>query len=187
GFFADRQRISRQYETEYYQGDADAWLLPDTVLPPGLTAEEKREACRALKGRMLRQEVYALDGTAAEVHPDSVTETTYHIRTVQPRAGQRHASFYGRRCESLAYQYERDPTDPRITHTHTLEIDRYGNLLKAATVAYPRRRAVLPEQARMHVTYAENDFIHLDATPWTYRTGLVPRSEERRERKECRS
>src|SRR5690606_15962707 len=126
GFFADRQRISRQYETEYYQGDADAWLLPDTVLPPGLTAEEQREACRALKGRMLRQEVYALDGTAAEVHPYSVTETTYHIRTVQPRAGQRHASFYVCRCESLAYQYERDPTDPRITHTHTLEIDRYG-------------------------------------------------------------
>src|SRR5690606_19210310 len=44
---------------------------------------------------------------------------------------------------------------------------------KAATVAYPRRRAVLPEQARMHVTYVENDLIHLDATPWTYRTGLV--------------
>ena len=37
--------------------------LPDTVLPSGLTEDEIREACRSLKGAMLRQEVYALDGT----------------------------------------------------------------------------------------------------------------------------
>ena len=36
-------------------------LLDDTVLPAGLTLEEEREACRALKGSMLRQEVYADD------------------------------------------------------------------------------------------------------------------------------
>ena len=42
-------------------------LLDDTVLPAGLTVEEEREACRALKGSMLRQEVYALDGTEASL------------------------------------------------------------------------------------------------------------------------
>ena len=39
--------------------------------PLGLTREEEREACRAFKGSMLRQEVYALDGTdeaEASVH-----------------------------------------------------------------------------------------------------------------------
>jgi hypothetical protein len=52
---------------DYYRepglSDAQArqLLLDDTVLPDGLTAEEEREACRALKGAMLRQEVYALD------------------------------------------------------------------------------------------------------------------------------
>ena len=54
---------------EYYRepgltdAEARALLLADTVLPAGLTLEEEREACRALKGSMLRQEVYALDGT----------------------------------------------------------------------------------------------------------------------------
>ena len=46
-------------------------LLDDTVLPDGLTVDEEREACRALKGSMLRQEIYALDGTPkarASVH-----------------------------------------------------------------------------------------------------------------------
>ena len=33
-------------------------LLDDTTLPERLTPEEAREACRSLKGSMLRQEVY---------------------------------------------------------------------------------------------------------------------------------
>src|SRR5262249_25515742 len=52
---------------EYYREpgltdlQAQQLLLDDTALPAGLTVEEEREACRALKGFMLRQEVYALD------------------------------------------------------------------------------------------------------------------------------
>src|SRR6185295_6785484 len=45
-----------------------ARLLDDTVLPDGLTLDEEREACRALRGSMLRQEIYALDGTDREQH-----------------------------------------------------------------------------------------------------------------------
>jgi hypothetical protein len=60
---------------EYYRepglDDAQAreLLLDDTILPDGLTEEEEREACRALKGAMLRREVYALDGTGNQEHP----------------------------------------------------------------------------------------------------------------------
>src|SRR4029077_19264203 len=55
GVFLDRARVSVQYAGEYYRepglGDAEAraLLLDDTVLPGGLTADEEREACRALK------------------------------------------------------------------------------------------------------------------------------------------
>ena len=56
---------------EYYRepglSDTQArgvYCLTDTELPTGLSPEEEREACRALKGAMLRQEVYALDRTA---------------------------------------------------------------------------------------------------------------------------
>jgi RHS repeat-associated protein len=177
GFFMDRQHISRQYEDEYYHGDVEAWLLPDTELPYALTTEEQREACRALKNRVLRQEVFGLDRTAQEAHPYTVAETTYHIRREQPRVDQKHAVFYVCDCESLTYHYERNPADPRIAHTHTLEVDSYGNVLKGAAIAYPRRSAVLPEQARMYITYTESHFIHLDQTPWTYRVGLP--SEQR--------
>ena len=71
---------------EYYRepgltdAEARALLLDDTVLPAGLTLEEEREACRALKGSMLRQEVYALDGTDEAPHPYTVTEQNFTIR-----------------------------------------------------------------------------------------------------------
>ena len=45
-------------EPELTDAQARALLLPDTVLPQGLTPDEEREACRALKGSMLRQELY---------------------------------------------------------------------------------------------------------------------------------
>src|SRR6185503_1142371 len=60
---------------EYYREpglsdeQAKRLLLDDTILPSGLTLEEEREACRALKGAMLRQETYALDGTPKAPHP----------------------------------------------------------------------------------------------------------------------
>jgi RHS repeat-associated protein len=172
GFFEDRDHISRLYADEHYQGDEAAWLLPDTALPPDLTAEEQREACRALKGRMLRQEVYAHDGTVREDAPYSVVEKKLHIRREQPREQQRHAVFYVCDCETLTYNYEREPGDPRIAHAHTLEIDRYGNVVKAAAIAYSRRGGGLPEQARALVTYTEAEFIHVDGTASSYRIGL---------------
>jgi hypothetical protein len=90
GAFLDNGHISRQFEHEYYyEGDSSqelaglnddqrqAMLLPDTVLPttlrrPGqapipwiLSPDEIRQACRALKGSILRQEIYAWDGSEA--------------------------------------------------------------------------------------------------------------------------
>ena len=63
-------------------------LLDDTVLPAGLTLDEEREACRALKGSMLRQEIYAQDGTGKADHPYTVTEQNFTVRMLQARGRQ---------------------------------------------------------------------------------------------------
>jgi RHS repeat-associated protein len=127
--------------------EARALLLPDTMLPGGLTIEEEREACRVLKGSMLRQEVYADDaeqGAAPKQVPRTrapytVTEQNFTIRTVQPRGGSRHAVFFTHAREAISYHYERNPADPRIQQTLTLEVDAFGNVLKQAAIAYGRR------------------------------------------------
>ncbi|MBR0861206.1 VCBS repeat-containing protein [Bradyrhizobium diazoefficiens] len=175
---------------EYYREpgltdvQARALLLPDTVLPPGLTPEEEREACRALKGSMLRQEIYALDGTPKEAHPYMVSEQSFGVRLEQPRGGNRHAVLFAHPREVITYHYERNPADPRIQHALTLEVDRFGNLRKEATIGYGRRQPdlALPlqvdrdKQTRTLITYTENSFSNaIDdalAFPEAYRTPL---------------
>ncbi len=114
-------------------------LLPDTVLPEGLSVEEEREACRALKGSMLRQEVYALDGSEKEQHPYTVAEQNFTIRTMQQKADNRHGVFFVHPREVLSFHYERNPADPRVSHTLTLAVDDFGNVLQSASVGYGRR------------------------------------------------
>lgn len=169
---------------EYYRepglSDADAqqMLLPDTVLPHGLTAEEERQACRSLKGSKLREEVYALDGSVREPHPYSVTEQNFTVHPVQPTLDNHHAVFFTLARESLSVLYERDPADPRVTHKLTLEVDDFGHVLKSATVGYGRRfDATDPvldatdhgKQRLIHISSKENTFTNAIDAPDTYR------------------
>jgi RHS repeat-associated protein len=170
GIFADRQRISDCFGAEYYRepGMTDeeyrASLLPDTLLPSNLTAEEEREACRSLKGAVLRQEIYALDGTAKEPHPYTVAESNQTIHCLQRQGDNRHAVFFTHAREAITYHYERDPADPRIQHAMTLDVDDYGNVLKAIAIGYGRRKPDLSlptqfdrdKQTKVYVTYSES-------------------------------
>jgi len=131
-------------------------LLNDTVLPEGLTVDEEREACRALKGSMLRQEVYALDGTDKEPHPYTVTEQNFTIRCLQPSEDNRHSVFFTHAREAINYHYERNPADPRIAHAMTLEVDEFGNVLKEAAIGYGRRETICVVDDEGEVTEIPN-------------------------------
>jgi RHS repeat-associated protein len=173
-------------EGEYYREpglddeQASALLLDDTLLPPGLSAEEEREACRALKGLMLRQEIYALDGTEKEKQPYAVTEQNFTVRLLQPRqAGNRHAVVFTHAREAIGHHYERSPSDPRTSHSLTLEVDDFGNALKTVAVGYGRRRpdaslSVRDQaiQGRVHVTYTEGDVTNFVTEADAYRAPL---------------
>ncbi len=164
GAFLEDGLISRQFEDEYYhEGDPslgegefsddqlESMLLSDTVLPGNLTAEEACEACRSLKGSILRQEIYALDGTEEEDRPYSVSERNYTIKQLQPRSINKHAVFFTHAREAIDFHYERKlydineagqtykRADPRVTHAITLAVDDFGNVLQSVAVSYGRR------------------------------------------------
>jgi RHS repeat-associated protein len=198
--------ISGPVEGEYYREpglsdeQAAALLLNDTILPAGLTADESREAARALKGSMLRQEVYALDGTDEAATPYSVAEQNFTVELLQPQLGNRHAVFFSHPRESLTYDYERDPSDPRVQHVLTLQVDGFGNTLKAAGIGYGRRQTIIAadnrgdavtipnpglaqldpqdqaKQSQMIITYTENDVTNAIDTADAYRTPLPAES-----------
>ncbi len=165
---------------EYYRepGLTDAQarelLLDDTVLPAGLTVDEEREACRALKGSMLRKEVYALDGTDKEQHPYTVTEQNFTIRVLQAHGPNSYAVFFTHKRETINYHYERNPADPRISHALTLKADDYGNVLKSVAIGYGRRQGQSPlqgadkeKQEQTLITYTENDVTNAIDKPVT--------------------
>ncbi|SAL52365.1 FG-GAP/YD repeat-containing protein [Caballeronia cordobensis] len=188
GICRRRDRVSNYYagllnhsdRGEYYRepawldndDEAKKRLLPDTILPPGLSAEEEREATRSLKGMMLRQEVYALDGLGVNAdypygHPYTVAEQNFTVSPLQGRGQNRHAIFFTFAREAITYHYERDPKDPRIQHALTLEVDAYGNVLKQAAIGYGRLTpatdpAFTPadhlKQRLIHITSTENSF-----------------------------
>jgi hypothetical protein len=158
--------------------EASKRLLDDTILPAGLTVEEEREACRALKGAMLRQEVYALDGTGTadspDGHPYTVTEQNFSISVLQRRGDNPHAVFFTHAREAITSHYERTPTDPRITHALTLEVDDFGNVLRSIAVGYPRADVPerQPEQNETHLTLTLTRVANRDDQPDWRHIGL---------------
>jgi RHS repeat-associated protein len=141
---------------EYFMGDPQAVFLPDTSLPPNLTVDEMREAARALKGSILRQEVYADDASVKAALPYSVSERSYRLTCLQAQGPNRHAVFFSHAGEAIDYHYERNPVDPRISHALTLAVDDYGNVLKSAAIGYPRRVPAYAEQGKLLATLTEN-------------------------------
>ena len=198
GAYVDGERVSTLLADEYYrEGDAgdglsgltdaqlDAMRLADTILPTAVwlpdgshvdrapSPEEARQACRALRGAMLRREVYADDGTDAADRPYSAAETNYTLELLQPQAGNRHAVLFAHARESIDFQYERKLydvggrrlADPRVSHSVTLDVDVFGNPLRTVAIGYGRRHpdtALAPgdqaQQAQVHVVATEREY-----------------------------
>ena len=159
--------------TWFHTGAADG-LPGDPELPPRLTPSEYREAYRALKGTMLRQEVYAEDGSERAGTPYVVTEQSLAVRMLQPAYGNRHAVFASHVREAISHQYERDIADPRISQTLTLAVDPFGNVLRQVSIAYGRATAAAVDeaQARTLITTTENSFTEPVTGAGDHRTPL---------------
>jgi len=208
-FTGDGAAVSRVFAEEYWRepGLTDEeyarTLLPDSVwphavlLPDGTyaphepSADELRQACRALKGSVLRQEIYALDGTEEQSRPYQVSERNHTVELLAPRAGNRYAVHVVHPRETVTYHHERKIydglADPRITHDAVLEVDGYGGILRIASVAYRRRYpeadldpglpdwardAVHDDQTTARVTLTVNGYTNAVDTPTDYRAPL---------------
>ena len=205
GAFEGEARLARRYAEAYWTepglrlpelaAEREAMLLPDSPVPPGLTPAESRDAYRALRGSPLRTEVFGLDGTPEADHPYSVVEQSSTVQLIQPRGPNAHPVFAVHPRETVTYDYERGVDDPRVSHGVTLEVDRYGNVLRSVSIGYPRRPRVdalepgLPQafqdmlahdQARLHMSATEHRFTEaIDDPalfPHDYRTPLPAES-----------
>lgn len=132
GAYFEVGKVSRYNESQYYREpdlsneEWQAMILQDTQLPCAvrkdmkeipfeLSVEERREACRALKGRLLRQEIYSLDDTPLAPIPVTVSDGNFKLWMFQPQGDNRYAVYFSKDFETLECHYERNSTDPRIT------------------------------------------------------------------------
>jgi RHS repeat-associated protein len=163
GLADDRQRILGLFEGEFFPARQPGRFVPDgfreRVLPqpevetsggPPLDGPEWREAMRACKGMLLREEVFELDLAAlerGEHRPVRLFSAAHHnclIRRLQPRGVNAHAVFLALESEALTYHYELDlrqanaSADPRVAHSLQLRFDAYGRPEQSVAVVYPR-------------------------------------------------
>lgn len=97
--------------------------------------QSRRDALRALRGRLLRTELFALDGSE---RPYTVTEAAYALRE-EPVVGDRRV-FFPFEDAARTTQWERGE-DPMTGFTFTGDHDEVGQPRRATTVAPPRRSA----------------------------------------------
>jgi YD repeat-containing protein len=100
----------------------------------------RREIARALNGRILRVEVYGQDQGDKSKLPYSVQQHRYKVNELKGMG--KHSTYsilHPVLAESIHYQYERFPHDPRCTHTINLNWDAYGYLTHHLEISYARR------------------------------------------------
>jgi hypothetical protein len=172
GAWKERAAQGAQYQTEYWNGDTALANVPhlECTLPGGLTPQELREAARALRGTTLRTEVYELDGDLAkQAIPHAVTESCVTVRKLQapqnalgPGRPQLPGVFHTVPKESRSWAYDRVANDPRTSQSFPLEVDAFGVVLRAASLAYPRRGSGhAAEQLKLHCVVTTNSVLHL--------------------------
>ena len=172
----DSATISKQYRSEYFNKDSRACELHDSTFDSAIYESGEAtilQAYAALAGRVLREEIYGSDDQPLiSENPYTVSEANYHVRLLQPaEATSRYAAFLVFDTEQIAYNYERNPEDPRINHGFNLKVDEFGNALESCMIYYPRRTPagepvnpadrVHPEQTTLKAIARLSNFINV--------------------------
>ncbi|KAH6881020.1 SpvB domain-containing protein [Thelonectria olida] len=174
GAYFNNQVMSELLSKEYFGGPeshsstpGEAVLLQHTIVPPECTeGAQQMEAWRAMKGRVLRVEVYSDDASDRAHIPYSVQETNFTVLPTQTiQDAHLHGVYHVHPRESVSCAYERLREDPRVSHQIVLEVDAFGNVLKDLHIAYgrqPGQSQLEPENAAKQETtmmcYQETDY-----------------------------
>ncbi len=184
------------FSKEYFTEDKNAFDLQDSLKSflSALPRRARRDAHRALRGSSLRTELYALDGSAKEERPYTVTEQHYELRQefkpadYQITEGSTTKSgvfpekknwgsafvFFSMGIASRTTQWERgEKSENHHTFSFSRNFDSYGNVQESISVAVPRGRdfsktlTTDPDEPYL-VTLKEKVFGYNDTAGGTY-------------------
>jgi hypothetical protein len=137
--YSDGQAIALK---QTLQNLGTSWSPRSDVHVPAKTYSKarKREIVRALNGRILRVEVYGQEQGDPSNRPYSVQQHRYKVSELRGLGKHSpHSILHLVLLESINYQYERIPQDPRCTHSINLKWDTYGFVTHSVDISYARR------------------------------------------------
>ncbi len=132
------------WSNDYWPGDPQALSHLENVNDFLQTLEaprHKRDALRALRGSILRTELYALDGTVRQARPYTVSEKSYGLREINPPANheERQRIFFPHLVAERTTQWERGD-QPITQFSFTDDYDAYGQPRRNVSLAVARHR-----------------------------------------------
>lgn len=178
GAFEAYDALMARYRQTWYAGDPQAMDFPGSIIDSDIPThgpKTTREAYVALKGIVIRSEVYGQDGSPQQDIPYTVSQSNFEVVLDQPATPLQYAVFSVNPREDIQYQYERIADDPRITQTFVLAIDPVCGLPTQTCSAHlPRRKAPLspspayPQQQHLRLTVTSQMYINAgpDAGYW---------------------
>jgi len=155
---------------EYWAGDPPMLSRPPEMLAflGRLTRKTRRSALRALRGQVLRTELYAIDGSDRQQRPYTVTESAFGVREEsRPTSGDsdRDRIFFAFGLAQRTTQWERGE-EPMTQLAFTAGHDAYGLATRQLTVAVPRGRDPLQTDGAATrpylATYATTEYARRD-------------------------
>lgn len=154
------------FTDEFWDGDQPMFDRPGETqrLFNRLSRREQRDAIRSLRGKTIRTEVYALDGSDRRDSPYTISEQSFGIRDESPAGAtrpDRHPVFFPHLVRSRETSWERG-ADPQTQITISNEYDRYGQPQSQIEIALPRGWTPRTKTDEYLVTHGRTTYAHRD-------------------------
>ncbi len=155
------------YQHEYWLGDTgqlDGLFDQESFLKT-LEPQARRDAIRTLRGTLLRSETYALDGSAREAIPYTVSESAFELKEITvPNQSEpnRRRIFFPFSVVNRNTQWERGD-EPMTQFGFTSDYDDYGQSRKSWQIACPKGwRDKFSQSENYLATASETSFAQRD-------------------------
>lgn len=189
GSFKSNPALSDEFRKNYFDKDGNAYdLLPAVFQPVILESGDEtiRQACFALKGQLIRQEVYANDESQLSSLPYTVNDSNVEVLLIQDIQPDQYAVLMVNDREKITYNYERNADDPVVQQGFVLETDLHCGLpISTCSVFLPRRNLpvdttaiVYPEQKELKSVAATNLYINTEGEETGYWRGIPCEQKE---------
>lgn len=141
------------------------------------------ECLHALTGVSLRSETYSLDGSDRSGLPFQIQETSHELKVLQSRGSSKYSVVQVCPRETYTTDFERDMTDPRITHDITIKTTQYGDVEESLRIVYPRNADtsfadVTKNQRAGNVSHTRCWFTNDVAEPYIFRKPATWKQQE---------